>query len=720
MTQIVLPTIPSMRQRLSDRAEGRSDGWRLCDWVQFRPDGRVTVFNGKVELGQGIGTAIAQIAAEELEVPLVSLDLVSGDTACCPDELWTSASLSIELGGRAVRAACAEVREAFIAAAARRLNASIEAVRLQDARFSTDSSDAQPSYWELLADVDMQQPLTGKAKPKPVEAYRLVGRGVPRRDLFAKISGGAYVHDVELPGLLHGRVLRPPSHAAQLHSIDMSALQAAAPNAQLVIDGHFIGVITTREEEAVEAVNAARAIVRWTVPEELPPSIEAREWLHKLPRVSTEISTKRSSRSPDALEFSATYSKPYIAHASIGPACAVADCVLVGQEIKSLTVWSHTQGNFSLKSQLALALAVPEALVRVIHRDGAGCYGHNGADDVALDAALLSRAAGRPVRVVWSREDELTCAPFGSAMTMELSADMAPNGEIVRWHHEVCSTPHLSRPGWGDGVGLLAAWHLAQPFARPEVSNPSLELGGGGDRNAIPLYDFANQSVIHHFVPNGPLRVSALRSLGAFGNVFAAESFVDELAHQSGIDPLELRLRHLRDERARAVLTRVADAAAAVPTPADDQARGRGLGFARYKNSGAYCAIMVEVCVGARLRVERVWAAVDAGLAINPDGLINQIEGGIVQAISWTLLEQVKWDRQQVQSRSWDDYPILKFSDVPVIDVSLIEDPTRPSTGVGECAAGPTAAAIGNALFAALGVRVRDLPMTPERIAAAM
>jgi CO/xanthine dehydrogenase Mo-binding subunit len=689
---------------------------RLADWVQFQSNGRVSIFNGKVEIGQGIAIAIAQIAAEELELPLECLDLVSGDTAFCPNEWWTSNSRSIEVGGEVIRAACAEVRHAFSAAAARRLGVAIDRVALQDGRFSAATSDVRPSYWDLLGDVDMQQPVTGLATPKPASAYRLVGNSVPRRDLPAKLSGAAYVHDIQTPGLWHGRILRPPSSGAQLLAIDMPTLQASAPGVQVVVDGRFIGLVAEREEDAVRAVQAARAAVEWALPADLPPPGDVRDWLHELPRVSTEISARQGAAPAGPMALSASYSKPYIAHASIGPACAVADFGAQG-----LTVWSHTQGNFVLRAQLAEALALPQEMVRVIHRDGAGCYGHNGADDAALDAALLSRATRRPVRVVWSREEELSSAPFGPAMTMELSARVATGGQIVDWRHQVWSMAHLSRPGWGDGVGLLAAWHLAQPFAVPQVTDPPLALGGGGDRNAIPIYDFPSQSVVHHHVPDGPLRTSALRALGGFGNVFAIESFMDEIAHQAGIDPLQLRLQHLSDERGRAVLQRVAEAAAAAPpAPEDGQIRGRGLGFARYKNSAAYCAVLVEVSVGARLRVERAWAAVDAGLVVNADGLVNQIEGGIVQAISWTLLEEVKWDRQQVLSRSWDDYPILPFSEVPAIEVTLIRGHAHPSAGAGECAAGPTAAAIGNALFAAIGVRVRDLPMTPERIAQAM
>ena len=697
----------------------KPDG-KMADWVRFEPGGRVQVRNGKVELGQGIGTAIAQIAAEELGVPLDVLDLVSGDTGLCPNEWWTSASISIERGGLAVRIACAEVRETFAAAAARRLGVDPATLTVRDGSF-VSATGGSIDYWRLLDEVDLHQEITGNVAPKPSSAYRVVGRSVPRRDLPRKLSGAAYVHDLDLPDMWHGRIVRPPSSDAQLAGVDEEKLRSRVPAVQIVVNGRFVGVVAPREEDALRAIAVAQTAVRWTTPADLPDPSGMVDWLHGHVRDSTELAERSASKPNDTQSFHATYSKPYLAHASIGPACAVAEWRESDGIVQGLTVWSQTQGNYGLRSQLAMALGVPEEIVRVIHQDGAGCYGHNGADDVALDAALLSRALGRPVRVVWSREDELVSAPFGPAMTMDLSAELAADGAIVDWKYQVYSPPHLSRPGWGEGVGLLAAWHLAEPFAQPAVENPSLALGGGGDRNAVPPYVFPNQSVIHHFIQRGPLRSSALRALGAFGNVFSIECFMDELAAASNADPLAFRLRHLTDERARATLERVTAVANAAPTAPDDgEVRGRGLGFSRYKNSAAYCAVVAEVRVDERVHVERVWAAVDAGLVVNPDGLLNQIEGGIVQAVSWTLIEEVKWDENQVLTRDWESYPILSFSEVPAIEVVLLDADDRPSSGVGECAAGPTAAAIGNALFDALGVRVRDLPLTPERIAAAM
>ncbi len=354
----------------------------------------------------------------------------------------------------------------------------------------------------------------------------------------------------------------------------------------------------------------------------------------------------------------------------------------------------------------------------VIHRDGAGCYGHNGADDVALDAALLARAAGRPVMVQWSREDELAWSPFGSAMAVHLSAGLDAAGKVVEWRHETTSQPHVTRPGPGKGVDLIAAWHLGSPHAPSAPRDPPFPPGGGA-RNAVPLYAFPAQEIVYRLVTEPLLRVSALRSLGAHANVFAIESFMDELAQAAGADPVEFRLRHIEDPRARAVIEAAAKAARWKKGEKGDGVRGRGVGFAKYKNSSAYCAVIAEVEAAEKVRLVRVHAAVDAGLAINPDGLANQIEGGIVQAASWTLKEQVRWTAQGVATRSWEDYPILKFDEAPEVQIVVIPS-LEKSLGSGECAAGPAAAAIGNALFNALGVRARALPLTPERIAAAM
>jgi CO/xanthine dehydrogenase Mo-binding subunit len=453
----------------------------------------------------------------------------------------------------------------------------------------------------------------------------------------------------------------------------------------------------------------------WTERETLPHSATLPDWLKTQPVETKVVDERAAASAPEAAHtLRARYSRPYLAHASIGPSCALAQW-----QGDALQVWCHSQGVYNLRADLAVALGLAADRIVVAHVEGAGCYGHNGADDVALDAALLARAAGgRPVRVVWTRADELAWSPFGPAMAIELEADVDAAGEVLAWRHDLWSNGHSSRPGRAATPTLLAATHLERPFERVLSINPPLAAGGGADRNAVPLYEFPARRIVNHRLLAMPLRTSALRSLGAFANVFAIESFVDELARARAEDPVAWRLRHLADSRARAVIEAAARRAGWTSWQRRD-AWGHGIGFAKYKNTGAYCAVVAEIEAEREIRVRRLVAAVDVGLVINPDGVANQIEGGAIQASSWTLKEAVRFDRMRVTSSTWEDYPILKFSEVPAIEVEIVSRSDAPSVGAGEAAQGPTAGAIANAVYDALGVRVRDLPITPERIVAA-
>jgi nicotinate dehydrogenase subunit B len=687
----------------------------LDRWVRFNADRTVTVFSGKVELGQGIVTAIAQIAAEELDVSLTQLAIVPGDTHSSPDEWYTAGSQSIEVGGAAMRLACAEVRQLFVEAAARSFGVSAAMLRVKDGAIELPGTDHRTSYWDLAGEVSLARAATGGAPPKPSAEHAIVGKSAARRDIRAKLSGAAFVHDMELPGMVYGRVLRPPAQGAKLKTLDEAAIRVLPGVVGLCVSGSFVAIAAAREEQAVAALEAARGMAQWEASPALPEPGEIAAVLPALPSTRTITSTRQNPGAGAVVtRHEATYSKPYIAHASIGLSCALAEF-----RGGKLTVWSHTQGPHFLRAQIARVLGMPESEVQVVHRDGAGCYGHNGADDVALDAALLARACGRPVLLQWTREDELAWSPCGSAMVVKLRAGLDAGHRIVEWQHEIWSHTHIKRPGWGEGVNLLAAWDMDPPFAIPPAKDMPLPMGGA-DRNAVPLYDFPVHEVAYNFIADMPLRVSALRALGAYANIFAIECFLDELAAEAGIDPVAFRLQHLGDARARAVIEAAAAAAGWKAGAAGNGTRGMGIGFGRYKNLSAYCAVVAKIEVTEKIRVTRVVAAVDAGQIVNPDGLKNQIEGGIVQAISWTLKEALQWDRERITSRSWEDYPILIFDEVPQIEVVLIDHPGHPGLGTGECAAGPTAAAIGNALWHALGVRARDLPFTPERVARAM
>ena len=654
-----------------------SDARRLTQRAHFEADGTVSIATGKVELGQGISTALAQIAAEELGVDLEKIRVLPPSTEYSPDEGVTSGSLSIQDGGKGLRKACAELRALL-------------------------AKSGKKSYWELeVAGKD----IPAEAPEKPASDYGVVGTSAPRVDLPGKFAGrAAYVHDMVLPGMLQARMLRPPSPYAKLIS-----LPSAPAGTEIVRDGAFAAVVAEREEEAIAAAKKLRAGAKWSEPPAFPDDIHA--WLKA--NVTENKVTKEvvdaAAKARGAKRLQAEYRKPFIAHGSIGPSCAVAR--MSGDTVE---VWCHTQGIFGLRQEIAMVLRMPEEKVIVRHLEGAGCYGHNGADDVGLDAALLARMLkGKPVRLLWSREDEFCWEPYGPAMAVALDAQLDAQGNIVSWQHDLWSNGHTHRPGRSEKPVLLAGGELAQPFERAPSIDPPLPAGGA-QRNAIPGYEFPDLRVMHRYVRETRQRGSSLRALGAFGNVFAIESFMDELAAAAGADPVEFRLRHLKDPRGRAVMEE-AVRVSRWNLFERKEGRGRGIAYARYKNIGAYCAVVAEVeAGGAELRVARLVAAVDVGLPVNPDGVANQVEGGCVQATSWALKEA--W-RPGVQN--WEDYPILRFSEAPPVQVSILKN-EFPSLGAGECMMGPTVAAIANALHDALGVRVRELPLTAENITRAL
>jgi CO/xanthine dehydrogenase Mo-binding subunit len=686
---------------------------RLSQWLRVHPDGTVSIFSGKVEIGQGILTALAQIAAEELGIRVERIRMVTANTATSPDEGVTSGSLSVQDSGTALRRACAQARALLLACASRRLAAPTGDLRVDDG--AVHAGNRGTSFWECADDALFDVDVDASVDPKLPRNYGVVGRRAPRLDLPDKIAGRPrFLQDMMLPGMLFGRVVRPPHNFARLASLDEGKVRSMVGLVAVVRDGSFVGVLAEREEIAIAAQRALRHGAAWEKTRKLPQDMQT--WLRQHAVEHRVISEKADidARARAAKTLEASYSKPYISHASIGPSCAIAQF-----QGEKLTVWSHSQGIFNLRRDLAMALGMREDAIVVRHGEGSGCYGHNGADDVALDAALLARAAGgHPVQVQWMRDEEFAWAPCGPAMTLSLRAALDVDGNIVDWQHELWSNGHSSRPGRCENPSLIAAWHVARPFERPAAINMPLPAGAA-DRNAIPLYDFPNQRVVNHYVRDMPVRTSALRSLGAYANVFAIESFMDELAAAAGTDPIAFRLRHLNDPRARAVLERAAQGANwAGWKPVEG--RGHGVAFAKYKNLGAYCAVVAEVEVDQEVRARRLVVAVDVGLVVNPDGVANQIEGGAIQSTSWTLKEQVRLDTHGIASLGWEDYAILSFSEVPAVEVELIDRPELASVGAGEAAQGPTAAAIANAVAHALGVRPRELPLTPERIIAAI
>jgi CO/xanthine dehydrogenase Mo-binding subunit len=690
---------------------------RLAGWLRIGEDGTVLVRSGKVEIGQGVLTALAQIVAEELEVEPARVRMAPVTTGTSPDEGYTAGSLSVQNSGAALRVVAAEARLLLVEAAARRWGLDPAALDVRDGRIGAPDGRTT-TYWEHADDALLDRPATGRAVPRRPADHRVVGRSVPRVDLPDKLTGvPRYAHDLRLDGMLHGRVLRPPARGAHLVELDTAPTTALPGVLAVVRDGDFVGVVAGREETALRALERLRADASWVGGATLPDEDDLPAFLAGQP-ADAEVLAEAGDPPAGAVRTArATYHRPFLAHASIGTSTATA---LVSPD-GPVHVWSHTQGPYPLRREIAKALGIDAGLVVVQHVEGAGCYGHNGADDAAMDAVLLAAATpGRPVQVVWSRQDELGWGPLGPAAAVTIEADVGADGAVLAWRHEIRGWPHNARPGSTRTVGLLGASHRAG--AEPIVAGPEppLAVGGGAGRNAVPGYAFPAHRVVNHRLRETPLRTSAMRSLGALLNVFAAESFLDELAATVGRDPVEYRLAQLADPRARAVVEAAARRGGWARRPAGGDGRGHGIGYARYKNTGAYCAVVAEVEAVERVRVRRLTVVVDAGLVINPDGARNQAEGGAVQATSWVLEERVRFDRDRVTSDTWETYPVLRFSDVPAVEVELVPGAGNPALGVGEMAQGPTAAAIGNALCDAIGVRVRTLPLTPQNVAAAI
>jgi nicotinate dehydrogenase subunit B len=717
---------------------------RLEKWLRFQPDRTVKLAVGKVEIGQGVLTALSQIAAEELDVGIDRIDILSGDTEDAPDEGSTSSSQSIEVSGRSVRLVSAELRARVLGRLAQRLNCAPEELSVDDGVFLQAGNPTGHDYWSFCNADDFAAEIEGTARPKPPGAYKLVGQPVPRRDLIAKVTGAAFIHDIVRPDLLHARMLRQPSRGAQLQALNEAAIRkASAGEIRIVRVGNFVAFVGADETAVQRAAVAAPGHAEWTGVRMLTPLQQEAAWFRDQPSDDRHIgdpsppaqkgTTQKSTAQKGTAQkgtaqqgtaqtgtvqagtiVSETYSRPFVAHAALAPSCGLAE-----YRAGHLSVWSHTQAVYPLRNSIADILGLQRAQVTVRHAHGAGCYGHNGADDAALDAAVIAlQIPDRCIRVQWRREEEFGFEPVSTAHMTRLRAVLDDNGHPVDWTAEVWAGSHVQRPVFG---GTMLA-HEAMPNPPPpaKANDPTEANGGGGTRNGFPLYDFGTRRVIHHLALETPVRTSSLRGLGALPNVFALECFVDELAERAGVDPVAYRLSLLSDPRARVLIENVADRCGWATRGPAGTGRGLGLAWSRYKNKAAYACVAVELEVDQDIALRRVWCAADAGLVINPDGARNQLEGGIVHAASMTLKEQVTLDGDGITSLDWDHYPIMRFSEVPEIDVVIVENPHLPTLGMGECTFGPTAAAIGNAVAHALGVRIRDMPLTRERIAAAL
>ena len=670
-------------------------------WLEVLANGQIRIFTGKLELGQGIRTAIAQVAAEELDHDVNKVEVLLADTARTPDEGYTAGSGSIEQSAMAVRFAAAAARQKLLELSAQQLNTPIEQLTIKEGKISTVSGNQAVTFNQLLNGKQITDKVQAPVQLKPKEKYTLVGRAIPRSDINRMVRGEPhYIQDLRLPGMVYASIVRPPAYEAKLQQLDEKGLQKVFPGVlKTVVNGSFVGIIAREEYQCIQAQRWLQQHSKWSDGAPLPTGIDLPAWLKTLPAQTEQVHETGSLPAENAGWIKAQYFRPYLMHGSIGPSCAIAI-----YEAQQLHIWSHSQGIFPLRSALAKMLNLTEEQIHLTGVPGSGCYGHNGADDVAADVALLAMAyPGKHIRLQWTRGDEHGWEPFGSAMVMEVSAVLDSAGNINSWQYELWSDTHSIRPG-GAPNNLLAAQYMENPLTeKPGYS-------AGAYRNSEPYYTIPNQQVKAHIF-NGPIRTSALRSLGAYGNIFAIESFIDELAVKAGKDPFTFRLQHLKDERAIAVLTKLQELIASIQTPAHS---GIGIAFSRYKNSASYCAVAALVTVHPKennIEVQKMWAVIDSGEVINIDGLKNQTEGGLIQSASWTIMEQIQFDAQHITSRDWFSYPIMRFNQVPEVEVVVLDKPNEKAMGAGEAAQGPAAAALANAVYKACGQRIRHLPL---------
>ncbi|MBW3468948.1 xanthine dehydrogenase family protein molybdopterin-binding subunit [Arthrospiribacter ruber] len=682
----------------------------IDSWIRLDADGHVTVLTGKQELGQGIRTALLQIAAEELDVDIDRCHIINGDTGQTANEGYTAGSNSVEGSGKAIREAAATARNYMLSLASVNWDIDIESLEVKNGEILGPSGQ-KASYWELLDGKYLESKVDNKIAFKDAKNHQVIGNSILREDILNMVLGKThFVHDLRLPGMLHARIVHPPSYSARLVSVDVESAISLQGVLKVIQDGSFLAVVAKREYQAIRAWEKLKELSTWesekitVLPDQLFEDLKRKS---QSPQTIEQNNSILSKINQSNKKHRASFFRPYHMHGSTGPSCALAKW-----EAGKLTVWSPTQGVYPLRNTLADLFDINEESIRCIGLPGSGCYGHNGADDVSAEAALIAKAFPNvPIRLQWMRENEHMWEPYGSAMRIELSAGMDAQGLITAWDTQIWSDTHSTRPR-GDAGNYVSARHLENPFTFDKGG-----FSGGSYRNATPLYNISDKRLLLHNY-DGPLRTSALRGLGAYGNIFALESFIDELSHLADQDPLNFRKNNLDDPRAIAVLDKLAK-----ETGYHDRIKksdtGYGLAFAKYKNSAAYLAVLAEVTVfkdKKSFHLKRLTAVIDAGLCINPDGLINQTEGGMIQSASWTLLEEVHYDENGILSKDWNSYPILRAMKTPEVKVHVINRPEEKPLGAGEAAQGPVAAAIANAVFDGTGTRVRDLPIKAEKI----
>jgi nicotinate dehydrogenase subunit B len=674
----------------------------LNAWLQILDNGSVRVFTGKVELGQGLCGAIAQVTAEELDLKVEQVEVVIADTRRTPNEGFTGGSFSTENSVLSIRYAAAAARKELTNLASQALNIPVNQLAMADGIVSVKSDGRSVSFSSLLKGKSLTSEVRLPIDLKPKERYTISGKSVQREDFKQMIVGAEmYIQDLRFSEMLHARTISPPSYNARFLGYDSSDLQKRYKALKLITDGSFLAVICEDEYQAVKAQQQLARKAKWSISEKSTSAMTAGDLLKSLTVATNKVKTPPIPFPEDAETIKAAYYKPYVMHGSIAPSCAVAR-----YKDGWLEIWTHSQGAFPLRDIISRVVNIPVAQIHVTCVRGSGCYGHNGADDAAAEAALIAVAyPGRHIRLQWSREQEHAWEPYGTAMYMELEAVLTGDGTIAHFRNAIWSDAHYIRGSQGY---LNADVLRATPVERK--LNP---IGSGGYRNADLYYAVPNQTITANFF-NGPLRTSNLRSLGSFANLFAVESFMDELASKAKIDPFDFKIMHLKDERAIEVLVRLKRMVNKLNTI--DNA-GIGIAFSRYKNSAAYIAVAAQVKVDPttfKVTPLKMCAVVDAGEVISLDSVINQIEGGMIQATSWTLFEEVHFEQQEVKSRNWTSYPIIRFTDVPEVAVEVISRPEEKLQGVGEIAMCVTPGAIANAIATACGKRIRHLPVARQ------
>lgn len=703
----------------------------LDSWVAVAVDGTVTIFSSKVDLGTGVLTALSQICAEELDVPFSRVHMETGDTSITIDQAATVGSATIQRGGPQLRQAAAAARQQLLKLASAHLDVPLEQLSVTDGMVSDSGNAAKKvSYADLIGGkrFDLKITATGvggamkvalEVQPKDPKTYKIVGTSASRVDLPPKFTGEfTYTADVRVPGMLHGRVVRPPRASTKPASVDESSIASVAGVVKVVQEGSFVAVVAKTEWGAIQAARKLR--VTWSEPESKYPTTREAvfEYLKNTKSLGDQQAVNKGNvetvLAQSGRAFEATYLWPFQDHGMMGPSCAVADV-----QGDKATIWAGSQGTFITRKQVSDLLGIPEHNVRVIYREGSGCYGRLSPDDVPLDAALMSRAVGKPVRVQWMRDDEHGWEPKGPAQYMTVRAALDANGKLIAWDYLDRSFP------WTENRNqYLAAQQTGHKPTSPGFTNGT---GGGGQ-----MYNVENQRVVAAPIPwlwpePMPLRTSNLRAPGDLARTFASESAVDEMAANLGVDPVTFRLRHLTEQRIIDVLNAAVKQAkwearaSPMVTSGGPIVRGRGVAVADRGQTMTAAVAEVEVNRGSgKVTVKKVTLAQDCGLIVNPDGAKNQIEGNVIQGVSRTLFEEVKFDASGITSLDWLSYPVVRFPDVPEIDIVLVNRPEMPAMGSGEPSLVPVPAAIANAVFDATGARLREVPLTPERVLGAL